>query len=147
MIFINKYFNELTINELYEMLKARAAIFVVEQNCVYQDLDGIDERSLHIFYMSDGKVSAYMRAFEKEDEPDTVQAGRVLTMEHGKGMGGRLLREGIQCIRDKMNPKRIYIEAQCYATGYYEREGFRICSEEFLEDGIPHVAMILEFEK
>ena len=147
MIFINKYFNELTINELYEMLKARAAIFVVEQNCVYQDLDGIDERSLHIFCMSDGKVSAYMRAFEKEDEPDTVQAGRVLTMEHGKGMGGRLLREGIQCIRDKMNPKRIYIEAQCYATGYYEREGFRICSEEFLEDGIPHVAMILEFEK
>ncbi len=147
MIFINKYFSELTINELYEVLKARAAIFVVEQNCVYQDLDGVDERSLHIFYMSDERVSAYMRAFVKEGETDTVQVGRVLTMEHGKGMGGLLLREGIRCIRDKMNPKRILIEAQCYATGFYEREGFRICSEEFLEDGIPHVEMILEFEK
>lgn len=145
MLFINKYFYELTTTELYKVLKARAAIFVVEQNCVYQDLDDRDQKSLHIFYESEGEIVAYMRAFIKDETTNTVQVGRVLTKEHGKGMGGILLREGIQCIREKMNPKRIYIEAQCYATGYYEREGFRICSEEFLEDDIPHIQMMLEF--
>ena len=93
---------------------------------------------LRVYYTS-------MRAFIKDETTNTVQVGRVLTKEHGKGMGGILLREGIQCIREKMNPKQIYIEAQCYATGYYEREGFRICSEEFLEDDIPHIQMMLEF--
>ena len=144
-MFISKYFNELTTKELYEILKVRAAVFVVEQNCVYQDLDDFDEKSLHIYYESEGKITAYMRAFEMEDDPKTVRMGRVLTAEHGKGLGGRLLSEGIKCIRKEMNPKKIYIEAQSYAIGYYEREGFRVISEEFLEDGIPHVAMILEF--
>ena len=68
--------------------------------------------------------------------------GRVITLEHGKGLGGKLLKEGIRQVKEKMSPKAIYIEAQCYATGFYEREGFVICSEEFLEDGIPHVQMI-----
>ena len=124
---ISKYFDELTTKELYEILKARAEIFVVEQNCVYQDLDDLDYRSLHIFCEEDGEVTAYMRAFFKD--ADTVQMGRVLTRHHG---------------RTKMNPAKIYIEAQCYAVGFYEREGFRICSEEFLEDGIPHVQMVLQ---
>lgn len=138
----SKYFGELTTKELYEILKARAEIFVVEQNCVYQDLDGIDYECLHVFYEEeDGKVTAYLRAFFKDD--DTVQMGRVLTLRHGTGLGGRLLKEGIARIRTKMNPCKIYIEAQCYATGFYEKEGFQICSEEFLEDGIPHVQMVL----
>lgn len=137
-----KYFKELTTTELYEILKARAAIFVVEQNCVYQDLDDIDYRSLHIFYQNDQKISAYLRAFVKDN--DVVQLGRVLTIEHGKGLGGKILHNGIRIVKEKMHPKKIYIEAQCYATGYYEREGFRICSDEFLEDGIPHVGMELE---
>lgn len=138
----SKFFSELTTTELYEILKAREEIFVVEQNCVYQDLDNKDYDSLHVFYEEDGIVTAYMRAFFKDDT--TVQMGRVLSLRHGAGLGGRLLREGITQIKDKMNPKRIYIEAQCYATGYYEREGFSVCSDEFLEDGIPHVQMILE---
>lgn len=138
----SKFFSELTTTELYEILKAREEIFVVEQNCVYQDLDNKDYDSLHVFYEEDGIVTAYMRAFFKDDT--TVQMGRVLSLRHGDGLGGRLLREGIIQIKDKMNPKRIYIEAQCYATGYYEREGFSVCSDEFLEDGIPHVQMILE---
>ena len=133
----SKFFSELTTTELYEILKAREEIFVVEQNCVYQDLDNKDYDSLHVFYEEDGIVTAYMRAFFKDDT--TVQMGRVLSLRHGAGLGGRLLREGIIQIKDKMNPKRIYIEAQCYATGYYEREGFSVCSDEFLEDGIPHV--------
>ena len=138
----SKFFSELTTTELYEILKAREEIFVVEQNCVYQDLDNKDYDSLHVFYEEDGIVTAYMRAFFKDDT--TVQMGRVLSLRCGAGLGGRLLREGIIQIKDKMNPKRIYIEAQCYATGYYEREGFSVCSDEFLEDGIPHVQMILE---
>ena len=135
-------FNELTTRELYELLKARAKKFVVEQNCVYQDLDDKDYESLHVFYVEDGKVAAYLRAFYKDG--CIVQIGRVLTLQHGTGLGGKLLKEGIAQIKEKMNPKQLYIEAQCYATGYYEREGFRVCSDEFLEDGILHVQMILD---
>ena len=126
---------------MYEILRARAEIFVVEQNCVYQDLDGIDYESLHVFAEEGGKVTAYLRAFYKDE--DTVQMGRVLTLRHGEGLGGKLLREGMAQIRARMHPAKICIDAQCYATGFYEREGFRICSEEFLEDGIPHVRMVL----
>lgn len=141
MRLVTKFFDELTTAELYELLKARAKIFVVEQNCVYQDLDDKDYDSLHIFYEESGKVVAYLRAFLKEN--GIVQVGRVLTVEHGTGLGGKLLKAGIDCIKEKYCPRKIFIEAQCYAVGYYEREGFQICSEEFLEDGIPHVQMEL----
>ncbi len=137
----SKFFSELSTNELYEILKIRSEIFVVEQNCVYQDMDDRDYDSLHIFFEDGERFVAYLRAFAKDE--DTVQMGRVLTLEHGKGLGGKLLKEGIEQIRKKQNPKKIYIEAQCYATGFYEREGFVVCSDEFLEDGIPHVQMIL----
>lgn len=136
-----KYFQDLTTIELYEILKARAEIFVVEQNCVYQDLDDTDYRSLHVFYESEGKVLAYLRAFPKKEEEKTIQIGRVLTIEHGKGLGGKLLKEGIRKILEEFQPEKLCLEAQCYAIGFYEREGFRVCSEEFLEDGIPHVKM------
>ena len=144
MKLITKYFHQLTTTELYEILKARAEIFVVEQNCIYQDLDDIDYRSLHIFYESNGKVIAYLRAFEKNSSAKIVQMGRVLTLSHGKGFGGKLLKEGLSQIKEKMTPSSIYIEAQCYATEFYEREGFVISSDEFLEDGIPHVEMMLK---
>ena len=140
---VSKYFHELNTKELYEILKSRSEIFVVEQNCIYQDMDDIDYRSLHIFYQSEGKIIAYLRAFEKDSSPKTVQIGRVLTLTHGIGLGGKLLKEGLSIIKEKMNPSSIYIEAQCYATGFYEREGFIISSPEFLEDGIPHVEMLL----
>ena len=139
-----KYFNELTTTELYEILKSRNEIFVVEQNCIYQDLDDIDYRSLHIFYESNERIEAYLRAFVKDSSSNIVQMGRVLTLTHGTGLGGQLLQEGISQIKEKLNPSSIYIEAQCYATGFYEREGFVISSDEFLEDGIPHVEMILK---
>lgn len=144
MNLVTKYFHELTTTELYELLKSRAEIFVVEQNCIYQDLDDKDYHSLHIFYEENGKIVAYLRAFEKDTTTRTVQIGRVLTLNHGMGLGGQLLKKGITQIREKLNPSTIYIEAQCYATGFYEQEGFVISSEEFLEDGIPHVEMILK---
>lgn len=139
---IIKSFNELTLTELYEILRLRAEIFVVEQNCVYQDLDKKDYESIHMFYKDNDEITAYMRAFQKDEE--TAQMGRVVTRRHGIGLGGKLLKEGIACIKKIMRPKRIYIEAQVYAKGYYAREGFKVCSDEFLEDGIPHVQMILD---
>ena len=144
MNLVTKYFHELTTTELYELLKSRAEIFVVEQNCIYQDLDDKDYHSLHIFYEENGKIVAYLRAFEKDSATKTIQIGRVLTLTHGIGLGGKLLKEGIKQIKEKLNPSTIYIEAQCYATGFYEREGFVISSDEFLEDGIPHVEMLLK---
>lgn len=136
-----KFFQELTTRELYEILKVRSEIFVLEQKCLYQDMDDKDYDSLHIFYENEGRIEAYLRAFLKED--GVVQMGRVLTRHHGMGLGGKLLKTGIAQVRERYSPRQIYIEAQCYAIGYYEKEGFRVCSEEFLEDGIPHVQMIL----
>lgn len=141
MRFVTKFFKELTSEELYELLRARAAIFVVEQNCVYQDLDGIDYESLHVFYEDAGCVRAYLRAFETEE--GVVKIGRVLTMEHGVGLGGMLLKHALERIKEVYHPKKIYVDAQSYAMGYYAREGFAACSEEFMEDGIPHVRMEL----
>jgi len=139
---IIKSFNELTLTELYEILRLRAEIFVVEQNCVYQDLDKKDYESIHMFYKDNDEITAYMRAFRKDEE--TAQMGRVVTRRHGIGLGGKLLKDGVAFIKKIMRPKRIYIEAQVYAKGYYAREGFKVCSDEFLEDGIPHVQMILD---
>ena len=141
MIFKAKFFEELTTKELYEILKARAEIFVVEQTCVYQDLDDIDYRSLHVFCEEDGKVTAYLRAFQTEES--VVQVGRVLSINHGKGLGKKILCHGISALIEQFDPQKIFIEAQCYATGFYEKAGFEICSEEFLEVGIPHVGMEL----
>ena len=142
MEFRAKFFNELTTAEQYEILRSRSEIFVVEQNCVYQDPDNKDQVSLHVFSVENGRTAAYLRAYNTDSR--TVQIGRVLTLRHGTGLGGRLLKEGIRLVREKLDPERIYVDAQCYAAGFYEKEGFRICSEEFLEDGIPHVRMMLE---
>ena len=142
MEFQSKTFEQLSTAELYEILRARVNVFVVEQTCPYPELDGIDYDSLHVYYESEGKVQAYLRAFYKE--PGVVQMGRVLTVERGTGLGGKLLKAGIREIKEKLAPQKIYIEAQTYAIGFYEREGFIRCSEEFLEDGIPHVKMELE---
>ena len=143
MEFNAKFFNELTTTDLYEILKARAAIFVLEQKILYLDMDDIDYRSLHVFYTDEGEVTAYLRAYEKES--DVVQLGRVLTVVHGTGLGGKLLKAGIYEVRKKYNPKKIYIKAQSYAKGYYELEGFKDTSDVFMEEGIPHVRMELEF--
>lgn len=139
MEMIVKHFKELTCTELYEILKARSAVFVVEQKCPYQDIDGIDYASVHMFYWQNNTIIAYLRVFYKE--PDVLQIGRVLTVRRGKGFGGKLLHEALQEIRENMPCRKIYLEAQSYATGFYEREGFRIVSDEFLEDGIPHRRM------
>ena len=141
---IIKEFDELTTSELYKILKLRAEIFVVEQNCPYQDLDDKDYFSLHIFSEQDKKVVAYARIFPKNDDPDTVQMGRVVTLKHGSGLGARLMEEGIKAIKERTDAKKIYLEGQTYCIGFYEKFGFKVISDEFILDGIPHVKMQLE---
>ena len=144
MEFTTKTFDELSCRELYELLRARQDVFVVEQNCPYADLDGRDQGSLHVFSADEtGTVTACLRLFRRAGEPDTVQMGRVLTRRRGEGLGAAVLKEGIRKARDCLNARQIFLEAQSYAAAFYAREGFQICGEEFLEDGIPHVPMRL----
>lgn len=139
-----KLFAELSTSELYEILKSRAQIFVVEQNCVYQDLDDVDKISTHFFYQNgSGLIEAYLRVFPISDMPGCVQIGRVLTLHHGSGLGGELLHQTITYLKKNNLAHTIFLDAQVYAKGFYEQENFQICSDEFLEDGIPHVRMRL----
>ena len=138
-----KNFSQLSTAELYEILKMRCAVFIVEQNCPYQDIDGTDEGALHIFIREGGSMTAYLRVFEKDAA--TAHIGRVLTLQRGKGYGREVLRAGIKAAEEIMCKKQIYLEAQSYATGFYEKEGFALVGEEFLEDGIPHKPMMLVF--
>ncbi len=143
MNLIVKKFNELTTTELYEILKARAEIFIVEQNINYQDMDDIDYDSLHCFFMEDNKVIAYLRAFYIEE--NVVKIGRVLTLRHGNGTGRALLEQSLSVIRDRMNCKKICMNAQKHAVGFYEKFGFKVTSGDFLEEGVIHNAMEMKF--
>ena len=138
-----KTFKELSTSELYEILKARSAIFIMEQSIHYQDLDDVDYQSLHFFYQENQEVIAYLRAFYIDKEKRIVKIGRVLTMEHGKGLGRSLLEEAIPLIKDKMACTKIIVDAQKQAQGFYEKLGFRVTSGKFLEEGIIHVKMEL----
>lgn len=148
MEFQCRSFQELTVDELYEILKARCDVFIVEQNCPYPDIDGLDRESLHLFArLPDGSVTACLRLFPRIGEPGVAQMGRVLTTRRGEGLGRELLRRGINAAFADPDCREIYLEAQTYAAPFYAREGFRICSEEFTEDGIPHVGMRLKREE
>lgn len=143
---ITKQFNELSNRELYEILKARCYVFIVEQECPYPDIDGLDVISHHLFIKRDDEsVAACLRVFMKPDESDTAQIGRVVTTERGCGLGGKILHAGVIAAKEIFNAKSIYLEAQTYAIGYYAKEGFEVVSEPFMEDGIPHVKMRLSF--
>lgn len=144
MEIIRKKFDELSTRELYSILRARSAVFVVEQNCAYQDIDGVDFDACHIYTTHDGELSAYLRVFMRDEATGTAQIGRVITVKRGCGLGLVLLREGIREAFSRDDVRSIYLEAQTYAVGFYEKAGFRVASDEFMEDGIPHVVMTLE---
>ena len=139
MKLIVKPYGELSLDELYEILKVRSEVFVVEQNCPYLDPDGTDRTSIHFMLYEGEKMAAYLRIFEVSDR--VWQIGRVLTVLRSQGYGGIILHEAMDYIRGKNLADRVVLEAQTYAVGFYEREGFRVCSDEFDEDGIPHVRM------
>ena len=140
MEFTIKHFTELSNRELYEILKTRQEIFIIEQNCPYMDIDDLDLDAMHIFSMNEeGRVTACLRVFMKDEK--TAQIGRVVTLVHGEGLGGKILHKGVKVALQHYKAEKIYLEAQTYAIGYYEKEGFRVISGEFDLDGIPHVEM------
>ena len=138
-----KRFEELSSEELYEIIKIRVAIFCLEQKCLYQDLDDKDKKAYHVYIKENDKIKAYLRVLDKGISFDEISIGRVLTTERGVGFGNIILKEDIRVAKEKMNADKIKIEAQSYAKGYYEKFGFKQISDEFLEDGIPHIKMIL----
>ena len=146
---IIKLYKDLTIDELYEILKLRSIVFVVEQNCVYQDLDDLDKTSYHIFMKEKDKpeIKVYLRVFEKDK--DTAQIGRVVTAQdkRRKGYASELIKKGIEIAKNEMKKNKVYLEGQVYAAKLYEKLGFKIISDEFLEDGIPHYKMLKNLDE
>ena len=139
MNFFAKTFAELSVDELYEIIKSRQQIFLLEQNIVCQDLDYKDKESLHCFFWENGRVSAYLRAFKTGD--NTVTVGRVLTIYHRKGVGTRLMQMGVEAIKKHYGCKKIVLHSQKQAQVFYEKIGFEAISDEYLEEGIPHITM------
>lgn len=139
MEFIAKSFCELTVGQLYEIMKSRAEIFLLEQNIICQDFDDVDYCSLHCFFFDGKRVNAYLRAFSSDENAVTI--GRVLTLEHGKGFGRELMKRSIEEIKKRFVCQKITLHAQKQAAGFYEKLGFHVSSDEFLEEGVVHVTM------
>ena len=141
---IVKHFNDLTIEELYEILKIRAEVFIVEQNCIYQDLDEVDKEAYHVYLKEKGKIIAYLRVVDKDKRLDEVSVGRVISLKRRCGVGSALMKAGIAVAKEKFHATKIKVGAQVYAKAFYEQAGFCQISDEYLEDGIPHIYMLFE---
>ncbi len=139
-----KFFNELSTSELYEILKSRSEIFVLEQKIDYIDEDNTDYDSLHCFFCENGRVTAYLRAYYADDTHETVKFGRVLTLVHGQGLGKELVLRSIEAVKEKMPCRRICMDAQKHAEGFYKALGFTTVSDEYLEEGVVHVDMEMQ---
>jgi ElaA protein len=136
-----KPFQELTTDELYELLKVRSEVFVVEQNCVYQDMDDDDQRSIHLWLTMADKLVALARVCPSGTHMKEISIGRVITTERGKGYGKQIMLHAINAAIEHFGATLIDIEAQEYAKGFYEGVGFKQSSETFILDGIPHIKM------
>ena len=144
MKFLVKKFKELTLNELYAIFQLRAEVFVVEQDCVYQDLDFKDQKALHVFGLKNDKIIAYTRIFKPGDYFKEASIGRVVVKDTERkfGYGHDLMKASITAIITEFNTQEITISAQVYLKIFYETHGFTKVGEEYLEDGIPHIEMI-----
>lgn len=136
-----KTFSELTIEELYELLRVRSEVFVVEQNCPYQDMDNDDQASIHIWITVDSKIVALCRVCPAGIHMNEISIGRVVTTERNKGYGKEIMLLAIETAKEYFNAHQIDIEAQEYAREFYEKVGFRQSSDIFMLDGIPHIKM------
>ena len=136
-----KKFNELTNTEIYNILKIRAEVFVVEQNCVYNDIDDKDLEAIHMFIKEGSNIVAYLRVLKKYDEK--ISFGRVLVERNSrkKGYAIELISKALKLIYEKWPEKNIIIEAQSYLKKFYESFGFEAIKSEHIEDGIPHYWM------
>lgn len=149
MEIITKSFAELTNVELYKLLQLRSTVFVVEQDCVYLDQDGIDLDAVHVFVMDGENMVACLRVIDKGNRLDEVSIGRVVTApSHRKtGLGAVIMKKGIEVAKSHFNAKLIKIGAQKQAQGFYEKLGFKaIKGSDYLEDNQPHIYMTYEYD-
>lgn len=140
-----KRFDQLTLDELYDIMELRVAVFVVEQTCPYPEIDGRDRGAYHVFLRDEAGIQAYLRVLDRGVSFPEVSIGRVIAVKRRQGLGTEILRAGIRTAVEKFGADAIRIEAQTYARSLYEKQGFRQVSEEFLEDGIPHIQMLLRW--
>ncbi len=139
-----KHFSELTLDELYEIMRARQEVFVVEQDCVYLDADGKDKNAYHVFIEENGKVLAALRVLDRGASYADVSIGRVITTRRGAGLGEKIIIAGIKTAKEKFGADLIRISAQVQASGFYKKYGFKQVSDVYLEDNIDHFEMALE---
>lgn len=139
-----KTFDELGTDELYQIIRARVDVFVVEQNCPYQDLDNYDQLAIHLWAEKDAEVMAYCRIFDKAIKYPETSIGRVITTQkaRGKGLGRQLIAYAVQIIENRLKTKDIRISAQDYLIKFYSDFGFRDTGKKYLEDNLPHTEMI-----
>ena len=140
-----KTFEELTTKELYSILKLRTEVFVVEQNCPYQECDGKDLKSLHLYgYTDTNEILAYMRILPQKISYDEISMGRIVTSPklRGTGMGKQLMREGLKFSQEIFGDESIRISAQSHLDAFYSEFGFISTGKEYLEDDIPHTEML-----
>ncbi len=139
-----KTFSELELSELYQILQLRSEVFVVEQDCVYQDIDGKDEKALHVMGFQDDKLVAYTRCFPPGIYFQEAAIGRVVVDNSARkeGFGNKIMTASINAIFDRFSTETIKLSAQTYLIKFYESHGFRQIGEGYLEDGIPHIGML-----
>ncbi|MCL4148018.1 UNVERIFIED_CONTAM: hypothetical protein GTU68_006738 [Idotea baltica] len=143
MNFITKTFQELNTIELYQILNLRSEVFVVEQDCVYQDIDFKDQKAIHIFGFKEDKIVAYTRIFKPGDYFENSSIGRVVVAKKERkfGYGHQIMKASIIAVKDIFKEDVITISAQKYLKKFYETHQFKQIGEEYLEDGIPHIRM------
>ena len=142
-----KRFSDLKLEELYGILRVRSEVFVTGQKCLYVDPDGRDFGSVQVFASKGERIIACLRIYGKE--AGVVQIGRVAVIEslRGSGIGRMMMRQAISYVTENSSDEKIYLEAQTYAIGFYEKLGFKVISDEFLDEGIPHKGMELLIER
>lgn len=139
-----KKFEELTLQELHDILQLRSEVFVVEQDCVYQDVDGKDPAALHVFGKKNGTPVAYTRCFGPGIYFDEASIGRVVVSKAYRkyGYGHDIMKASIKAVQEHFGVQLIKVSAQTYLRRFYESHGFKQIGEDYLEDGIPHIAML-----
>lgn len=138
-----KRFNELSLDELYKCMQLRSIVFVVEQNCVYLDIDGKDEKALHVLGYKNDTLVAYARLFDKGYYFDETSIGRVVVHPDYRRInaGHALMQAAIEGVYNCYGVQAITISAQLYLQKFYEYHGFEVISDTYLEDAIPHIRM------
>ncbi|OIQ70286.1 putative acyltransferase [mine drainage metagenome] len=138
-------FEDLRVDDLYEVLRLRSEVFVVEQQCLFHDMDGADRKAMHLLGVQQGELQAYARCFAAGIKFAEASFGRVLTRQsaRGKGLGHALVSQAILAITQVWGPQAIRIGAQTQLAGFYAKHGFEETGKTYMEDGIPHLEMLL----